>query len=281
MAKRVQILRDTAANVAAFVGLAGEMEYGTDSGYFYIHTGAGAGTQKEFRHKTANDALYQAKTAALTEIAAGGYAETFNFSGLTSVSNVSILAGNAVLTSAQIAGLVVTQTATLQGTLLVQGTAQFSQQVTALNTTQLQGMVNVSGNAHFSQQIVGQASVQIQGFADLQGVGQHKRPQMVIQAIGSTSGSISQDLTAGKVITITQNNNTLTITQTNWAVSGIYDECLYIITLDATPHTVTFTGITWDSSSGAPTLVAGKKLVVAISTDDGGVTKRGVFLGCF
>ena len=103
----------------------------------------------------------------------------------------------------------------------------------------------------------------------------------VVNALGSITGSNAINYNSGNYVTATQNNAAVTYTFTNWPTSGTYGFLEVITTLDATPHSVTFTGVTWDTNTGAPTLVASKKLVVVLETTDGGSTIRASLVGQF
>lgn len=70
MAKRVQIISNTTAATATFIGRASEVTYDSDLAELALHTGAGAGTHKRVPNKDTNDAAYQAKNTLLTALAA-------------------------------------------------------------------------------------------------------------------------------------------------------------------------------------------------------------------
>lgn len=70
MAKRVQIIGNTTANTATFVGRAREVTIDTDRWEVIVNTGGGAGTQKRIPNKDTNDTLYQTLSTLLTNIAA-------------------------------------------------------------------------------------------------------------------------------------------------------------------------------------------------------------------
>lgn len=118
------------------------------------------------------------------------------------------------------------------------------------------------------------------GTQDVTG-GKYKGASGKINALGSITGSNAVDYTLGNVVTATQNNAAVTFTFNNWPASGTYGSLEVIVTLDATPHTVTFTGVTWDTQIGAPSLIASKKLRVLLETEDGGSTIYASLIGQF
>lgn len=100
-----------------------------------------------------------------------------------------------------------------------------------------------------------------------------------VNPLGSITGSNAIAYGSGNVVTAIQNNAAVTYTFTGWPASGSYGYLEIITALDATPHSVTFTGATWDSLQGAPTLIVSKELRVLLETNDGGVTIRATLLG--
>lgn len=119
--------------------------------------------------------------------------------------------------------------------------------------------------------------------------GKFKSPTGIINALGTgLTGTVNIDLSLGSIITGTISGNTTFIfgNSSSYAASGVYQSWETIITLDATPHTVTFqhssgNAVTWDSVSGAPTLVASKELHVVFETIDGGATIKATAVGQF
>lgn len=262
MAKRVQFIGNTTAGTAAFVGLAREITVDTDRNELIVNTGAGAGTQKRIPNKDTNDAAYQAINTLITAIAALTVAD-----GLVAKSGAATVAARTITGDAN--GLQVANG----------GGAAGNPTITFMSTIQI-GMQTVTGLLTLSGSVTG-------GATEVSGL-KHKSPTATVQALGTLSASQTVTITTGCVITATFGalGANATIIFAGYPATGIYAGWELHLTMDATPHTITFqrssgNAVTYDSTTGQASAVASKVMKWFFETTDAGTTVTAHYLGSF